>query len=195
MYQKYAQGIFYTDYCLGQFFDRVRADRRFDNTIFVLCGDHGIWLFPDKVPSSPVLRQEIYFRVPFIIWSRRLPEHVIDTLGSQIDIGPTVLDLLGLYDKNTFAGTSLFRQDVSGRFVLMSQDGRWNMRRGNVFTYDVGPEIFKNHYPFNEAEYDRIIRKKRMEHVDFTTDEDLLRKTDPGRLKLLEDSGETSRLH
>jgi arylsulfatase A-like enzyme len=195
MYQKYAQGIFYTDYAIGKFMDRISASRRFDNTIFIFCGDHGIWLFPDSVPASSALRQEVYFRVPLIFWSRRLSPRGIETVGSQIDIGPTVLDLLGLRDKNYFQGTSLFRHDIATRFVLMSQDGRWNMRRGNVFTYDVGPELFKTHYPFNEVEYDRLVKNKHMEHVDFTTDEDLLRRTDPQYFKLLADPGLTHQLH
>ena len=69
------------------------------------------------------------------------------------------------------------------------------MRRGNIYTYDVGPELFKTHYPFNEAEYDRLVKNKHMQHVDFTTDEDLLRRTDPKRLKLIEDPGQTHHLH
>jgi len=195
MYQKYAQGIFYTDYAIGKFMSRVRASRRFDNTLFIFCGDHGIWLFPDTAPQSSALRQEIYFRVPLIFWSPRLQPRMIETMGSQIDIGPTVLDLLGLRDTNYFQGTSLFRHDISTRFVLMSQDGRWNMRRGNVYTYDVGPELFKTHYPFNEAEYDRLVKNKRMEHVDFTADEDLLRRTDSRHLKLLADPNQTRQFH
>ncbi len=195
LYQKYAQGMFYTDYAIGKFMDRIRASRHFDHTLFIFVGDHGIWLFPDSVPASSALRQEVYFRVPLILWSQQLQPRVIETIGSQIDIGPTVLDLLGLRDENTFQGTSLFRRDVATRFVLMSQDGRWNMRRGNVYTYDVGPELFKTHYPFNEAEYDRLVKDKRMEHVDFTTDEDLLRGADPQRLKLLGDPGQAREFH
>ena len=195
MYHKYANGIFYTDYAIGKFMDRVRASSRFDNTVFIFCGDHGIWLFPDAVPASSALRQEVYFRVPLILWSRRLKPRVMETVGSQIDIGPTVLDLLGFRDSNTFQGTSLLRHDVADRYVLMSQDGRWNMRRGNIYTYDVGPELFKTHYPFNEAEYDRLVKNKRMQHVDFTTDTDLLRRTDPRHFNLIVDPAQTLRLH
>jgi hypothetical protein len=98
-------------------------------------------------------------------------------------------------EKNYFQGTSLFRSDVPAKFVLMSQDGRWNMRRGNIFTYDVGPEVFSDHYPFNEKEYDRLVKDKHMQHVDFTTDEDLLRRTDPQHFKLLPNARQTSQLH
>lgn len=189
LYEKYAQGMFYTDFAIGKFFDRVRKSRFFDNTLFIICGDHGIWLFPNSVQSSnSALRQEMYFRVPLVMWSpQHLKPRLIKTLGSQIDMGPTVLDLMGLYEKNYCLGTSLLREDVAKRFVLMVQDGRWNMRQGNMYIYDMGPQVFKSHYPFDESAYNRLIKGKNMEHIVFTTEKDLLNGKNLTPMKPLED--------
>jgi len=189
LYKKYAQGMFYTDFALGQFFDQVRKTPAFDNTLFIVTGDHGVWLFPeDRLLTHPVLRQEAYFRVPLVLWSpAHLKPAVIHALGSQIDLGPTVLDVLGIHEANYFLGTSLLRQDVQHRFVLMVQDGRWNLRQGPLFTYDIGPQVFENHYPFDEAAYNRLIKGKKVGHITFAYDGDLLRDRNPAPLKPLEE--------
>lgn len=147
LYTAYTCGIFYTDWAVGKFADQIRDSAWAKNTIFVFTSDHGIWVFPPDrtLLFDAVRKQELYWRVPLLIWSPHLlkPESKT-TLGSQLDVAPTLLDLLDIHVKNDFLGTSLFRDDVAQRFVFMLRDGsqRWNLRLENEFVYDVGPGAY-----------------------------------------------------
>jgi phosphoglycerol transferase MdoB-like AlkP superfamily enzyme len=175
LYQGYCRGIYYTDAALGAFIDRVRQDRSFDNTLFVVTGDHGVWLFPDDTRfAGMVFRQEAYFRVPLLMWSPRLSPQRVTALGSHIDIVPSVLDLMDIRIPNAFLGNSLFRDNVENRFVLMNHDTRWNLRYGNLFAYDTGPESFLSHYPLGSTvDIEKMMNSKEVDHLFFSSEKDL----------------------
>jgi len=180
LYQSYAQGIYYTDYAIGQFLEAIRGTPLAENTVFVVLGDHGIWLFPERESLRGLAsRQEAYFRIPCLLWSPRLlkPQRIA-ALGSQIDLAPTILDLLDIAVPNAFLGTSLFRDDTDKRFVLMVHDGRWNLRRGSDYDYDAGPELFESHFPFRSGKSEDESRSRRLH---FTSSDDVLRSQDEAR--------------
>lgn len=196
IYQKYCHGIYYTDAAVGAFFTKVRANRAFDNTVFMITGDHGIWIFPeDPRFSGMVLRQEAFFRSPLIFGSpRQLKPQRVELLGSQIDITPTLLDLLNIRLPNAFLGSSLFRDDIPSRYVLMNQDTRWNLRWGNDYAYDTGPESFLSHYPLGSTlDMEKIFKNERMDHLCFHSGKDLFQSLEKGDSKLL-DQGRRKRL-
>jgi phosphoglycerol transferase MdoB-like AlkP superfamily enzyme len=187
-YVNYSRGIYYADYALGKFFDAVRKSKLYDNTVFILTGDHGIWYFPDQITTTnEVWKKELYFRNPCIIWSPKLLKpQVIETLASQLDIAPTLLDLLNIQVTNSFMGTSVLRDDTDTRFIFPIQDGRWNFRVGNSYIYDSGPGIFASLPPFNLKEYMTKIHGKPQTHAAFTTDADFLQSWDPAQIHPLE---------
>ena len=88
----------YSDWALKKFFDLARKEPWFENTIFVLCSDHG----------SPLGKQlydmAITFNhVPMMILAPGLEPEVNSNPAGQIDIFPTVMGLLGIdYTNNTF---------------------------------------------------------------------------------------------
>ncbi len=92
----------YTDYALGDFLKRASQKEWFKNTLFVIIGDHtsGAAGKTDLPPSR--------YLIPGIIYS---PGNVapgrIDTLCSQIDIAPTLFDLLGWSYQSKFFGQSI----------------------------------------------------------------------------------------
>jgi phosphoglycerol transferase MdoB-like AlkP superfamily enzyme len=177
-YQRYCRGMYYTDFAVGGFLERVRRQAWAQNTLFIITGDHGIWLFPpEEVLKSVALRQEAFFRVPCLLWSPRLLKpRVLHEPAAHVDVTPTVLDLLNLHPPNSFLGHSLFRDKTPGRFIVMTHDGRWNLRRGNDYAYDVGPESFLSHYPLgNPLDLKQALRRGDLEHLFFRTDRDLLR--------------------
>lgn len=184
-YQKYTKSVYYTDYCLGKFFEKVRKSPLAKNTVFIITGDHGIWFYPEQI-KDVVMKQEIYFRGPLIFWSpSHIKPQVIDTLASQLDVTPTILDMLNIHEPNAFLGSSLFRNDTPERFIFMVQDGRWNFRKKDMYAYDVGPEIFAGHPPFDIMEYARTIKDRDMEHIFFRASHDLMVSNDVRMSNLL----------
>jgi phosphoglycerol transferase MdoB-like AlkP superfamily enzyme len=195
MYRNFTHGVTYkltncvtyTDHAIGQFMDKLRKSKLAENTLFIFTGDHGVWEFPDGPHSTnPALRLEMYFRSPFILWApKHLPPAVVETIGSQLDIAPTVLDVLRVYEENSFLGTSLFRLTDIPRFLFLLQDGRWSFRQENEYVFDVGPEAFVSHPPFNMKRYLEEVKGKPISHAFFRSEKDLLHAFTPENLVTL----------
>ncbi len=84
----------YADYALGEFFKKVKASGDlFDNTVFVFVGDHGFG-GSQQITDIDLVR----FHVPLLIVGKDIQQRfgaVRTTVGSQVDIVPTVMGLLG----------------------------------------------------------------------------------------------------
>src|SRR5882672_6686152 len=89
----------YTDFAIGQFIDAARAKPWFDRTLFVIVADH-----THKGRGRTELPPENY-HIPLIVYA---PGHVapgrVDTIASQIDVGPTILGMLGFGYRSRFFG-------------------------------------------------------------------------------------------
>ena len=88
----YLNAIAYTDSCLGAFADSLRATALWDSTLLIMVADHG-YPYPDGISRYDTLR----YKIP-IVWvggAIREPM-VVHTLCSQIDLVPTLLDMLQL---------------------------------------------------------------------------------------------------
>jgi len=91
MYQKY-DGVAFADYAIGEFTDSVRNKEWAKNTVFVFLADHG------ANRSVPVEIDWKKFTNPLLIWSPNknlIKPQVITTLGSQADVLPTLMGILG----------------------------------------------------------------------------------------------------
>jgi len=116
--------IAYSDYSLREFFNEAKKHNWFKNTIFVLVADHGI----NDQENFPVSLN--YNDIPFFIFEpNSIKNKTNTTLGSQIDVLPTVLDYLGLKCSNNNFGINLNcneRQFVvynyDDKYVVMSKD-------------------------------------------------------------------------
>jgi hypothetical protein len=102
----------YTDASVGRFLDSIRVQPWFANTVVILLADHG---FPLSEHGSSTIGYGLYAEsmwIPFVIAGKhpRLgPGAWHDYPASQLDIGPTVLDLAGIRAPNHFLGHSLAR--------------------------------------------------------------------------------------
>ena len=137
-YRNLARGLYYTDFAFGKLMDELEKRPWFKDTLLVVLGDHGIWRFPPDVQNDMTKKLEVYFRNALILYTPNgmVAPGVNHTLGSQIDIPPTILDILGLEVPNGFAGRSLLAPDGRPRYVLMVHDDQWNIRRGDDYCYD-----------------------------------------------------------
>ncbi|MFM9827036.1 LTA synthase family protein [Flavobacterium sp.] len=123
----------YTDYALKRFFDEAKKQPWFNNTIFVLVADHGNLIYYDEY-SKPINR----FAVPIIIYKPNSKYvGVDDDLAQQIDIYPTILDMIGYKKPFRSWGRSLFDKKSSMPFVVNSTGTSHNFLKGNyICTFD-----------------------------------------------------------
>lgn len=102
-FDRYFLTVRYTDEALKHFFEEVKRNGLYENSIFVMYGDHygisenhdramGEFLNKEITPYDSVQLQ----RVPFIIHIPGVEGKTISTIGGQIDVKPTLLHLLGI---------------------------------------------------------------------------------------------------
>src|SRR5204863_954736 len=103
--------IHYADWSIGRFFERARREPWFANTLFVLVADHGFSV-PPVMTDLNLLR----FHVPLLFYAPALlgdAPRVRHTVASHVDIGPTVLGLLGERAAHQHWGRDLFALDAA----------------------------------------------------------------------------------
>ncbi len=106
----------YTDFALKRFFNEAKKSAWFANTIFVLVADHGNQVFYDEY-NKPINR----FAVPIVIYKPNSKYVGIDNdLAQQIDIYPTILDMIGYKKPFRSWGRSLFDKKSQTPFVINS---------------------------------------------------------------------------
>ncbi|MBP7653734.1 LTA synthase family protein [Candidatus Dependentiae bacterium] len=92
----------YCDFAIGKLIDSAKKQGWFDKTIFVFTADH-------CASSAGKVKLAVdKYKIPMIIYAPKfLKPCKINYLASQIDIVPTVFDLLGWRYNSKFFGTSI----------------------------------------------------------------------------------------
>ncbi len=101
----------YADWALGRFFDQARQKSWYQKTLFVLVGDHA---FGVKQQLTPI--DLLRFHVPMLLIAPGIQESygkVRHTVGTQVDLVPTAVSLLG----------PSFTHQCWGRDLLALDDG------------------------------------------------------------------------
>ncbi|MBM3399441.1 MAG: LTA synthase family protein [Bacteroidetes bacterium] len=109
------KSIRYADYALQSFFAKARQYAWFDNTLFVITGDHTSYGEEDYFYSPSG-----HFEIPLLFYGKNIKPKVADKTVSQCDIVPAIMDLTGVkgvfygFGKNpfdsTYAGYSLHKE-------------------------------------------------------------------------------------
>ncbi|WP_349407807.1 LTA synthase family protein [Pseudalkalibacillus sp. SCS-8] len=137
---RYFTTVRYTDEAVKMFFESLKNEGMYEDTMFVLYGDHygisenhnkamGEYLGKEITPFESTQLQ----RVPMYI---HIPGHgkgkVMDTVGGQVDLRPTIMHLLGIETKNTIHfGSDLFSKERQDFAVL--RDGSF-ITKDHVYT-------------------------------------------------------------
>ena len=102
--------LHYSDWSLGEFLKKAESAPWFDNTIFIFTADHNIMYRNLEVYE--------HFHIPFVIYAPKLFNgKEILTVGSQVDIAPTIIDMLGFNGNFPTYGASLFKKGDEFAYV------------------------------------------------------------------------------
>jgi phosphoglycerol transferase MdoB-like AlkP superfamily enzyme len=138
--------VHYTDWALGQFMERARKTKWFDNTLFVFVADHtgGFLEHPLNVASN---------RVPFVLYGPKIvgPARRVDTVCSQTDVIPTIMSALGGSYAHCFFGSSVLDRPpgAGGALMLMNEQLSYVAGDGAVVTvpFNGEPQLFRHEMP------------------------------------------------
>jgi len=139
--------VYSADNGFGVLWDYFKNSRYKDNTIFIFTADHA--LFPTAEYLE--IRQEdvgYYDNIPLMIYSPfhdSLMATTNDIRGSQLDLAPTVFELLGLDSQNSFIGLSLLsdRKDYPYLFGKVNLETRINASNGIPWSRSEHTELIK----------------------------------------------------
>ncbi|WP_299390386.1 LTA synthase family protein [uncultured Gelidibacter sp.] len=123
----------YTDYAFKKFFEAAKKEPWFDNTIFVITADHCNQVYFDEY-NKVVNRRA----VPIMFY--KSDGSLVGTqneLAQQIDIYPTIMDLIGYNKPFRSWGRSLVSDDGVEPFAINHNASQYHLQRGNyICTFD-----------------------------------------------------------
>lgn len=159
------QVVGYTDYAFKKFFESAKKEPWFKNTIFIITADHGNQIAYDEYRK--VLNRNT---TPILIYK---PDGslkgVNSDLAQQIDIFPTVMDLIG-YDKPFRSwGRSLVGDTKVQPYVISYAGNQYVFQRGNYICVFDGTNAV-GFYDINDKGLERnLIANRNKEMADAET--------------------------
>ena len=119
----------YADYALGQFLRQAQTADYWQDTVFLVVADHNSRVYGDEL--VPIER----FHIPGLILGGAIQPEIIDTVASQIDLGPTLLSLIGVSSEHPMIGRDLTDDRVrssTGRAIMQFNSSQAYMEGNRV---------------------------------------------------------------
>jgi phosphoglycerol transferase MdoB-like AlkP superfamily enzyme len=114
---KFENSARYAAWAFADFVKRARSHSWFDDTVFIFIGDHG-----PRISGAAQVPVE-GFRVPLLFYGPKyIPAARLDTLGSSMDMAPTLLGLLGVTYDSPFFGVDLRHVPAGGGRIAMAHN-------------------------------------------------------------------------
>lgn len=107
MENKYDLAIKEIDFQIGRLCNFLKSENLWEDTIFVVLGDHGDNLTSHGIYFSHAGLYDDSIHVPMILRLPGIGKTEINELSQHVDIIPTILDYLNLGKENCFEGFSL----------------------------------------------------------------------------------------
>lgn len=115
----------YADYALGKFMAEAKKHAYWKDTVFLIVADHDNRVYGNSL--VPIKK----FHIPGLILGADIKPKRINTIASQIDLGPTLLSLMGVSSAHPMIGRD-FAQDST-------TPGRALIQFNNYFAWLEGP--------------------------------------------------------
>jgi arylsulfatase A-like enzyme len=104
---RYDSELFYTDSWIGKLLDYMRSKPWWDETVVIVSADHGEAFGEHDMHRHAFELWDVLTHVPLFIRVPGVAPRRIDTPRSDIDLAPTILELMNVTAENDFAGHSL----------------------------------------------------------------------------------------
>ena len=155
-YRDIYTSILYTDDALGRFFEEAKQNPAYQNTVFIVTGDH-------RLPEIPTVAWMDRYHVPLIIFSPLLKAPArIKSVSSHFDIAPSLLAFLshnygvktpqavtwigsGLDMEPTFRNIHVFPMKQTKTNLVDFVSGTWFINQDKLYTLSDGMKIEPSH--------------------------------------------------
>ncbi len=138
-FHDFLDSLRYSDFSLSRFFDEAEKAPYFQNTVFIIVGDHT----EGKSTGNNLFER---FSVPCLIYAPGIiPPSVVSRITSQTDLAPTILDILKSSDGHTSFGLSAF-SDRPGVGLLSYGDADVFVRQGWMLVSSANGVMDKYHF-------------------------------------------------
>ncbi len=156
----------YSDYALGKFFEVAKKETYYNNTVFLVTADH-----PMRISGKHLVPIKKY-RIPALIIAPGLKPQIIKTTGSQIDLLPTVVGLLGMDTEHPMIGRNLLKQNSLPGSGVMIYTHSLAFRVNNyavIYQPQKAPQTFllDDNLDFKKQSEDKELEKDALAHILF----------------------------
>lgn len=120
--EHYANAIYISDKYLKTFFTELYKRSYLENSLVVLLGDHSFPLGEHGHYFNESSYYEEFYRTrALFLWKDKVKNLAINIPTSQLDIAPTILNLVGLKENQSFMGTSVLGNLNKNRSIYQIQ--------------------------------------------------------------------------
>ncbi len=139
---KFLNSLRYSDWSLGKFFEAAQKENYFKNTLFVIVSDHA-----EGTGEKSLIE---LFRIPCLFYAPSFLKPSVDsTVHSQVDILPTIIDVLNLPVIHSSLGLSMLSEKegfayISSGNILGWLKGDWFLigdQEKNISLYNIHEDI------------------------------------------------------
>lgn len=157
-HQAYLNTIKYADESLGRFFESVKKEPWYSNTLFVLVADHG-----HVTPTYYTIHDARRSRIPLLFYGDVIKDDhkgkVYDKTASQIDIAATLLQQLDLPHNNFTHSKDLFDPDHPGFAPFTFHNGIGWVRQDGFYGYELSYNVFLPDSFNQNPNKDRLVKE------------------------------------
>lgn len=131
-----------TDDMVGLLIQALKDNDLYDKTVIVAYTDHYLYTLSDQTILEKYKDTEtnLINKTPFFIWSKGMKKVNINKVTSQINVLPTILNLMGVsYDPNHYTGFDALANDYKGIAFFNDYswyDGKYYVKDGEIIIGD-----------------------------------------------------------
>jgi len=129
----YHNSIHYTDKCLGELFDKAKAEGLWDNTLFILIADHGV-----GGAEKFTIDTKRFNQIPMLWTGGALAKKdtLVSKVGSQTDMVQTLLKQLDIHNKELKFSKNILDQTSAGFAFFDYSDAFGYVEKDHFQVYD-----------------------------------------------------------